>query len=82
MAAGGGDPADPAAGPRRFGSGLGTGFLTLSTLPTDPLKVAERQNATWQTLAQQRLAIERLREEIARLTPNSRPKCRRCPVRP
>ncbi len=49
------------------GRGWAQDSLTLSTLPTDPLKVAERQNATRQTLAQHRLAIERLREEIARI---------------
>ncbi len=49
------------------GPGWAQDSLTLSTLPTDPLKVAERQNATRQTLAQHRLAIERLREEIARI---------------
>lgn len=42
--------------------------LTLSALPADPLKTAERQNAVRQTLAKQRLAIAQLREEIARLT--------------
>lgn len=41
--------------------------LPLSILPTDPVKASERQNATRQTLAEHRLAIEQLREEIARL---------------
>jgi hypothetical protein len=41
--------------------------LPLSALPTDPPKASERQNATRQTLAEQRLAIEQLRGEIARL---------------
>ncbi|MCB1825703.1 MAG: mechanosensitive ion channel [Candidatus Competibacteraceae bacterium] len=42
--------------------------LTLSTLPTDPLKAAERQDATRQTLAEQRLSIEQLRQEITQIT--------------
>ncbi len=41
--------------------------LPLPVLPTDPLKASERQNATRQTLAEHRLAIEQLRGEIARL---------------
>jgi hypothetical protein len=41
--------------------------LPLSVLPSDPLKAGERQNATRQTLAEHRLAIEQLRGEIARL---------------
>ena len=42
--------------------------LTLSALPTDPTEAAERQNATQQTLAEQRQTIEQLRQEIARLS--------------
>ena len=42
--------------------------LALSALPTDPIEAAERQNATRQTLAEQRQTIEQLRQEIARLS--------------
>ena len=40
------------------------------TLPvsTDPFKAAERQNATRQSLAEQRVSIEQLQHEIAQLT--------------
>ena len=49
------------------GPGWAQDSLTLSTLPTDPLKVAERQNVIRQTLAEHRLAVEQLRREIAQL---------------
>ena len=49
------------------GPGWAQDSLTLSTLPTDPFKAAERQNATRKTLAEHRLSIEQLRREIARI---------------
>ncbi|MCB1795439.1 MAG: mechanosensitive ion channel [Candidatus Competibacteraceae bacterium] len=50
------------------GPGWAQDSLTLSTLPTDPLKAIERQDATRQTLAEQRLSIEQLRQEITQIT--------------
>ncbi len=41
--------------------------LTLPLLNTDPLKIAERQNTLRQTLAEQRAAIDQLRQDIAQL---------------
>ncbi len=41
--------------------------LTLPLLSTDPLKIAERQNTLRQTLAEQRAAIDQLRQDIAQL---------------
>ena len=50
------------------GPGWAQDSLTLSALPTDPLKAIERQDATRQTLAEQRLSIEQLRQEITQIT--------------
>ncbi|HOB63394.1 MAG TPA: mechanosensitive ion channel [Candidatus Competibacteraceae bacterium] len=47
-------------------AGLAQDTLTLLA-PSDPLKAAERQNATRQTLAAQRQSIDQLRQDIAQL---------------
>lgn len=51
-----------------LGSTLGLAQDRLTLLaPSDPLKAAERQNASRQTLATQRQAIDQLRQEIVQL---------------
>ena len=43
------------------------GTLTLPSFSSDPLKIAERQTALRQTLAEQQATIEQLRQELARV---------------